>query len=150
METLKLLNKKKVKEILNKIKEIYGINELKLDYLFYTNSDGKIFLLSKKFGDFDNKNLNINSIGLYFANLSKGMRLSIEGSQLIGNLASKNVIDINEKQLKSWLRGEDLEINEDCNGFVLIKNGNDFYGSGKIANNKILNFVPKDRRIIAV
>lgn len=150
METLKLLNKKKVKEILNKIKETYGINELKLDYLFYMNPDGKIFLLSKKFHELDNKILNINSIGLYFANLSKEIRLSIEGSQLIGNLASKNVVNINEKQLKNWLFGEDLEINGDFKGFVLIRNGNDFYGSGKALNNKILNFVPKERRIIAV
>ena len=139
METLKALNKKQIKELLSNIEEHYGIKELKLDYIFYQNNKGRIFLLSNKFKEFDHKDLNINSLGLYFANIKdKDVRLSVEGSQLIGDKAKKNVVEINEKELKDWLLGENLE------------NKNDFYGSGRIVDNKLLNFVPKEKRMNAI
>lgn len=150
MQTLKALNKKQVKELLKNIEDHYGIKELKLDYIFFQNSEGKIFLLSNDFKNFDHSNLNINSLGLYFANIKdECIRLSIEGSQLIGDKAKKNVVEINEEELRGWLRGEDLE-NKEGEGFVLIKNKNDFYGSGKISKNKVFNFVPKERRMNAI
>ena len=150
METLKALNKKQIKEILKNIEAQYGIKDLKLDYIFFRNSKGRIFLLSNKFKEFDHSNLNINSLGLYFANVNDNeIRLSIEGSQLIGKKAKKNVVEINEEELKNWLRGEDLE-NKKGESFVLIKNKEDFYGSGKISKGKIFNFVPKERRMNAI
>ncbi len=150
METLKALNKKQVKELLKNIENHYEIKELKLDYIFFQNSEGKIFLLSNDFKNFDHSNLNINSLGLYFANVKdKDIRLSIEGSQLIGNNAKKNIVEINEEELRNWLRGEDLE-DKKGEGFVLIKNKNDFYGSGKISKGKIFNFVPRERRMNAI
>ena len=150
METLKALNKKQIKELLSNIEEHYGIKELKLDYIFYQNNKGRIFLLSNKFKEFDHKDLNINSLGLYFANIKDNdVRLSVEGSQLIGDKAKKNVVEINEKELKDWLLGENLE-NKNGKGFVIIKNKNDFYGSGRIVDNKLLNFVPKEKRMNAI
>lgn len=150
METLKALNKKQIKELLKKIEEHYEVKELKLDYIFYQSNKGKIFLLSNKFKEFDHSSLNINSLGLYFANVKdKEIRLSIEGSQLIGNKAKKNVVEINEEELKDWLLGEDLE-NKKGEGFVLIKNKNDFYGSGKVTKDRLLNFVPKEKRMNAI
>ena len=147
METLKALNKKQIKELLKSIEGHYEIKELKLDYIFYQSNKGKIFLLSNKFKDFDHSNLNINSLGLYFANIKdKEVRLSVEGSQLIGNKAKKNAVEINEEELKDWLLGEDLE-KKKGESFVLIKNKNDFYGSGKITKDSLLNFVPKEKRM---
>ena len=148
METLKALNKKQIKEILKNIKEQYGIKNLKLDFIFYKNTKGRIFLLSNEFKNFDHSEVNINSLGMYFANLrSKDVRLSIEGSQLVGPLSKKNIIEIDDSNLRKWLRGEDLLIKKELDGYVLIKNKNDFFGSGKLANNKLLNFIPKERRI---
>ncbi len=147
METLKALNKKHIKELLKNIEEHYGIKELKLDYIFYQSNKGKVFLLSNKFKELNHENLNINSLGLYFANIKdREIRLSVEGSQLIGNKAKKNVVEINEEELKNWLTGEDLEMKKG-EGFVLIKNKDDFYGSGKITKDRVLNFVPKEKRM---
>ena len=147
MDKLKPLNKKEVKEILNKLKEQFGTEDLKLDYIFFINSEDKIFLLSNKFKEFDNK-VNINSLGIYFATLKeKEIRLSIEGSQIVGKKAKKNIIEIDNDDLRKWTRGEDLDYNENEKGFVLIKNKKDFYGCGRIVKDKIFNYVPKDRRM---
>lgn len=145
---IKFLNSKEIKKILNWLKEKYEIKDLELDYVFLENKKEKIFLISKKLRDLDFKNLRINSIGLYFAKREKnGFRLSIEGSQLIGKVAKKNVVEIDEEKLRQWVRGNDLDMKIDSNDYVIIKNNNDFYGVGKYKNNKILNFTPKNRRV---
>jgi len=91
--------------------------------------------------------LRINSLGLYFGKIEKdGLRLSIEGSQLIGNKSKKNVIKLDDNQVKEWMAGEVLEI-KDYKGFVIIKHKNDFLGCGKAKEDRILNFVPKTRRL---
>ncbi|MBI4140217.1 hypothetical protein HY485_00100, partial [Candidatus Woesearchaeota archaeon] len=99
----------------------------------------------------DFSKLRINSIGLYFAEFRNNeLRLSIEGSQIIGPKATKNVVELNNDELKQWLRGEDLEKECDENGFVIIKHGNDYLGCGKIKEGKVLNFVPKARRLMNI
>ena len=140
------MNKKKIKEILNNLNKQYGFNG-KLDYAFFMNSRGRVFLLSKKFKDLDVSSMNINSLGLYFGTIKGSeIRLSVEGSQLIGKNSEENVVSLNNEELKEWLRGEDLE-DIKGKGFVLVKNKKDYFGSGRVVNNKLLNFIPKERRI---
>ena len=143
----KVLNSKEIKVILNWLKEQYGINELKIDNVFLKSTKDKIYLSTKKIAELDAKNLRINLIGMYFAKEDNGVRLSIEGSQIIGPKATKNIVELNEEQIKQWMRGEGIEIKGDFKGFVIIKHNNDFYGVGNYKEGKILNYVPKDRRI---
>ena len=92
--------------------------------------------------------MRINSIGMYFCEIDKlGIRLSIEGSQIVGPLASKNIAEISEEQAKQWLKGEDLEVEGNYSGFVIIKHNDDFLGAGKYKDGRILNYVSKSRRI---
>lgn len=144
----KVLNTREVKRILNWLKEHYGIKELKIDKAFLKSTKDRIYLISKKLSELDPKNLRINIIGLYFAKLEKNeIRLSIEGSQIIGPKATKNVIEVDEEQIKAWIRGGDISYEAGAEGFVLIKYKNDFFGVGKYKEGKILNYVPKERRI---
>jgi len=144
----RILNSKEIKKILNWLKEHYGVKELKIDKAFLQNTKDKIYLISKKISEFEDKNLRINLIGMYFAKEEKkGIRLSIEGSQIIGPEATKNVVELNENQLSEWLNGRDVELTSDVEGFVIIKHGNDFFGVGNYKEGKILNYVPKERRI---
>jgi|SRR3989338_379916 len=147
MPELKFLNSKETKEILKLIEEQWGA-KLKLDYTFAKNNKHRVFIINKDVSKIDFSKLRINSIGMYFCDLENGIRLSIEGSQIIGPEATKNVAEINEEQTKKWMKGEDLEIDDKNNysGFVIIKNKNDFLGTGKIKENKILNYVSKSRR----
>src|SRR3989338_7405418 len=83
-----------------------------------------------------------------FLENNKGIRLSIEGSQIIGSKAAKNIIELNEGETKLWFKGVDLEKDcKDCSGFVILKHKGDFLGTGKCTNNKILNYVGKTRRV---
>ncbi len=141
---LKFLNKKEIKSILNKIKDRYGIKNLDLDYVFLKSKKGKVFIISKDVIRIDITKLKIDTIGMYFCKVEDdGIRLSIEGSQLIGKYARKNILKLNEKELEMWLSGEELDREGD--GYYLIK-GKDFVGSGKIVNRKLYNYVPKYRR----
>ena len=92
---LKILNNKEKKKVIDVIKEQYNINKLDLDYIFLKNNDNKVFILSKDFSKINIDNIRVNSFGLYFAKIHpNGVRLSIEGSQLIGEYANKNILDI--------------------------------------------------------
>ncbi|MDP6642150.1 MAG: hypothetical protein QGF74_02105 [Candidatus Nanoarchaeia archaeon] len=145
---LKILNNKEKKKVIDVIKEQYNINKLDLDYIFLKNNDNKVFILSKDFSKINIDNIRVNSFGLYFAKIHpNGVRLSIEGSQLIGEYANKNILDINKKEVNLWVRGNDILTNEKLDGFVIIKSKNDYFGSGYYKEGKIQNMISKDRRI---
>ena len=139
---LKILNSKEIKSLLAQIEEQF---EAKLDknYVFLNNND-RIYIVTKKISKIDFSKLRMNSLGMYIGTIEKdGFRPSIEGSQLIGKTAKKNIVKVNPI---NWLQGKQIDI-EHANSYVLIKYENDFLGSGKIKNNILLNYVPKERRL---
>jgi len=150
MQELKILNSKEIKEIYGLIEKQWGA-KIKLDYGFLKNQKNRIFVISKDISAIDTSKLRLNSVGMYFCEFdSLGIRLSIEGSQIIGPTATKNIVELNEEETKRWFKGEDIEKDcKDCRGFVIMKRDNDFLGSGKYTNKKILNYVSKTRRVSA-
>lgn len=94
------------------------------------------------------------SAGIYFATLESNeknaIRLSIEGSQMIGAKATKNVVEIDGTLAEKWLKGEDISIPPNFEGYVIVKDKskNDFLGCGLAKNGKLVNFFPKARRIV--
>lgn len=148
MPELKILNNKEVKEILKLIEQQWCA-KLKLDYGFLKNNKNRVFIISKDISKIDVSKLRINSVGMYFCEIDRqGIRLSIEGSQIVGQKAEKNVVELNEEETKKWFRGEDLEREcKDCGGFVILKNNDGFFGTGKYKYGKILNYVGKGRRV---
>lgn len=148
MPQLKILNSKEIKQILKLIENQWNA-KLKLDHAFLKNNKNRVFIVNKDISKIDLSKLRINSIGMYFCETRNNeIRLSIEGSQLVGPKSSKNIIEIDEEQTKQWLKGEDLEIKENNHsGFLIIKHNNYFLGTGRFKNNKILNYVSKSRRI---
>ena len=148
MQNLKILNKKEIKNILELIKNQWGC-DVELDYAFLINQKNKIFLANKEIFDIDLKRIRINSIGIYFGEHlnEKELRLSIEGSQLIGPKATRNVVELDDSEMKNWLKGEDLEKETNEKGFVILKHNDDYLGTGKAKENRILNYVPKTRRL---
>ena len=145
---LKFLNSKETKEIKRKLEAQFEFSEL--NYAFLQNQDNKIFIVNRDVDRVDWKTLYINSIGAYLGeDHGADIRLSIEGSQLIGSSAKKNVIELDKSQAREWLKGYDLEYPGSTKGFVIIKCGNDFLGSAKHKDSKLINYVPKERRIRA-
>lgn len=148
MLELKILNSREIKEICRMIESQWGA-KIKLDYGFLRNNKGRVFIVSKDISKIGLSKLRLNSIGMYFCEVDdKGIRLGIEGSQIIGANATKNIIELDEEDAKKWFKGEDLEKEcRECNGFVILKNKNDFLGTGKYSNGKIRNYVGKSRRV---
>ena len=149
MNKLSILNSRKTKEIINYIKKQWGAT-LKKDFVFLENSKGRIFAAHEKFGELTLERLRIQSVGIYFAERSgDNLRLSIEGSQIIGPLATENILEVSDEEARQWMGGKDLPKQLDVTGFIIIKNGTDFLGTGTYSRTKeaILNFVPKIRRM---
>lgn len=145
---LKILNSKEIKKLLNNIKNQFNTVELNLNYVFVINSENKIFIINKKIQEIDLNKLKINNIGLYFAKIEEdGIRLTIEGSEIISKFSPQNIIDITKEEAKSWFYGNDLSYNGNLKSYAILKHKEDTLGCGKIKNNRILNFIDKGRRI---
>jgi len=143
---LHILNSKEKKNLSKLIKKQFGCDFI-FDYEVFINTKNKIFILNKDVSKIDLDELRINSLGLYFGELNRSeLRLSIEGSQLIGTLAKKNVLTLNFEEARKWMKGEDFSVDSNLEGFVIVKNKDDFLGCGRIVNKKLLNYVPKERR----
>ncbi|MBT7903277.1 hypothetical protein HN587_05420 [Candidatus Woesearchaeota archaeon] len=124
------------------------------------NSKNKLFLISRGFDVLSDEMsfFRLEKMGLYFATLDRNeIRLSMEGSQIIGSIATKNILELSEAQVKEWILGFDLsfdDLSEDAisnySGYVIVKYKTDFLCVGKFSNKdkkSFLNFVPKSRRI---
>lgn len=162
MNNIKILNSRETKHLLEKLEEQFGCNISKdeLDYAFLINKDNRIYIITKDVSRLDISELKIDAQGLYFGELYKdNIRLSIEGAQMIGPLANKNLVDLSYDQMIDWIKGNDLSFDENPGeGFVIVRYFNnktdkfDYLGCGKFDHKKssLTNYVSKSRRLIVV
>ena len=148
-KSLKAITSKDKKQVLQMIKNQWGA-DFREELAFFRSEKQKIYVVHKDIAKIDISDARINTVGLYFAEHKNGeLRLSIEGSQLIGPIAEKNVVELSGEETIAWLRGDDLSKEGNWSGFVIIRHNCDFMGCGKCtADKRILNFVPKARRLI--
>lgn len=147
MQNLKILNSREIRNIYKALKERFGF-EKKPEHAFLISNKNRIYIINKDFSKIDIAKLRVNSVGMYFGEVRLNeIRLSIEGAQMIGGDCSKNVLELNEKEAKEWLKGIDIDKEVADKGFVIIKCGDDFLGCGKAVNGRVLNYVPKNRRL---
>lgn len=157
MQKLEVLNTREKKKIIDDLKEQYGFTG-QIDGSLLTNKEQKIFLITpdiSKISRDQDKELRLDAAGLYIGKIEvNGIRLSMEGSQLIGSHASRHVLIIDEEHLEPWVKGEDFELSENEqkktgneDGFFIIKFGNDYIGCGQIKNNNLRSLVSKERRL---
>lgn len=157
----KILNSKEKKELLEKLKQHYGIDvdKKKLDYTFIVNKDNRIYIVSNDIQKIISENIKIDNIGLYFGEQYKDkIRLSIEGAQIVGKEATKNIYDLNYDQMISWIKGNDIAFEDTGDDFIILRYKNpktlkyDIFGCGKYnrQTGKLMNYVSKSRRLIVV
>lgn len=149
MQKLKILNSKEKKEMMSLLENAWGFSGV-LPYVFFQSEKGKLYLVNDDFSRLHVEKLRVNSLGMYFGELKDGsFRLSIEGSQIIGKHCSRNVVLLDNEQMYAWMHGETVVVAASVPDgvFVLVQHGEDFLGCGKYRDGKILNFVPKERRI---
>ncbi|MCF7872254.1 hypothetical protein K9L97_04435 [Candidatus Woesearchaeota archaeon] len=147
---LRVLNGKEIKDIRKFLFDQFGFDEL-LDLVFLRSNKDKVYVINREVEFVNIRDFWIDSAGLYFGKIQPdGFRLSVEGTQLIGNFCKKNVVEVSLEQKHAWLKGFEFEVDIKDDIFVLLKSGDDFLGCAKVKNEKVLNSLPKSRRLHVV
>lgn len=154
-ENMKILTEKEKKEIEKKLEEQFGIK--KIQGIILQRGTERFFLYNGELSADQISQLEqtipVERAGVYFAKIfddksgKQQIRLSIEGSQLLGNQATKNIFELDKKQTQEWMLGRELLIKTGKKDLFLMKHNNDFLGTGKASEEKISSFVPKNRRL---
>jgi len=148
----KKMSENEKKELERIVEKNYGAKIDLSNFDYYINNRNEIYIVSKSI---DERLISIASyVGMYFGRLKRNekIQLSVEGSQIVGKQANKNIAIVDDENLSRYIEGLECKwselINCETNNFVLIKNGNDFFGSGILREDKIESLVPKARRIM--
>lgn len=137
------------KQILKEINEQFGITEL--PYLFIQSGKEKIRAFSGSLSKEEILEIarltRIEGVGIYFFKREiTGIRPSFEGVQLLKNQITKNILDIDDEQALSWIKGNDLGMKTPAGVYIMRNNGL-LLGCGKSNGEVIFNYVPKERRL---
>lgn len=136
------------RRIIEQLKEQFGIEEL--PYLLIEAGKERIRAYSGSLSKDEMLKLGqiarIELIGSYIIRKEHDLRLSFDALHLLKDQVKKNIVEINDDEYFSWIRGYDLE-KQAPHGTVCIKYKGDFIGCGKSTGEKIINHVPKERRL---
>ncbi len=142
------LNAKELKVFRALLKEQFGYNE-EFPYTVFMHGEAKYSISPRDVEYVLDKRLRIERVGIYIGQVAHGeLRLSIEGSQLIGPHATKHVLTLNTAQRDEWMLGHDVELKGDYEqAFYIVTCAEDFLGCGKYKNGTLQNYVPKERYV---
>jgi len=145
--SLRVLNKNR---ILEKLKKQFGITEI--PGLLLQKGKERIFLYQGSLSERGiieiEKTLPVERVGIYFGKeINDEMRLSIDGVHLLKDQITKNTFELNEEQMDEWMHGSELQIKSGKKGFLVMKYKDELLGMGKASEEKISNFIPKNRRL---
>jgi NOL1/NOP2/fmu family ribosome biogenesis protein len=143
---LKFIKSSEKRKLLTELETHFGIT--KLPYLLIEAGKEKIRAfsghLSKEEISQLNSTINLEFIGLYLIKKETPIRISFDAPHLLN--PKKNILSVDSEQAKLWLQGSDLEIKKPRGTYIISHNDN-LIGLGKSNSEKILNHVPKDRRL---
>lgn len=158
MSQMKILNSKEVKHILGLLYDQFGYDE-KPAYCFLLNRKNKIYVVSRDVGKLELEKFRVDTLGMYFGTLYPDhVRLSVEGSQIVGPYADKMKLQLRHDVLADYLKGMDLTdaVDNDTGlqqgEYYIVEHQNldgdsDFLGCVKVSGDKLLNFISKARRL---
>ena len=153
MSKVELLNSTKKKKIMQMLEKEYGISNL--NYLIVQTGKGKYRIysggLSRDELNMLAKTIHIEIIGAKICKVEEDkIRLDFDIINLpeIKKQINKNIIEIPDKDIANWMKGDNLNIKTDLtSSYLIIKNNNDLLGTGQNAKVLIKNYVPKERRV---
>lgn len=147
---MRIINNKEKTKIEKKLQEQFGIK--KIPGILIKRGEERIFLFQ---GDFSEnqireleRDISIERIGVYFGKEQNNkIRLSIEGVYILKNQITKNIFELTDEKAEEWMLGQELPIKTNSRDFLVMKNKDYFLGCGKASEEKIGNFIPKNRRL---
>lgn len=155
MQRLNFLNSKAKREIVDSLKKSYGFEGEIPGHLMISGKD-KIFLLGENnlVRQGLDQQLRVDRAGLKIGTQTLGgIRLNIEGSQIIGPHAKKNILEIIPQHFENLVKGQDLLLEDselkqaNDNGLYILKSGSDFIGTGIVKDGKLWNQLSKNRKV---
>src|SRR3989344_4652383 len=137
------------KEIIRRL-EHYGIEKVPFLLIRYGKDKirGYSGALSKEEIFEINRLTKKDLIGIYLFNDERDeIRLSLDALHLFKDQITKSILDLNDEQAKAWFMGEELPSElwkNEKTGFKVIRNRGDFIGCGKLVENRLINYLPKE------
>ena len=148
MQKFTVLNTREIQQIKELLVGQFGC-ALPGEYVYLKSEKDKIMIIAKDLARINFSDLKIDKIGLYFGEMKKNqIRLSKEGAQILAREAGrkklKNVVELNQEEVKEYFSGKDLEFNLGPeNRLVLLQYRQEIMGCAQYKEGKILNFLPK-------
>lgn len=153
-KTMKVMDKGEAEKLERIIEDNYGARIGLKEFFLLESFEDKIWLASKEISSFDTSRLTVNSIGLNFGKIKRNgkINLTIEGAQIVGKVANKNLVLLGPEEARRFMQGSDVKPEEKINcephNFCIVKSGEDVLGSGLMTEEGIKNLLPKSRRIL--
>lgn len=89
---------------------------------------------------------NVELFGLYLLKQEGSLRISLDGCKVLENQIDKGVLELDEEQFNLWMNGDSLDLKIE-RGIYIVKFSGDFLGCGISDGQKLINYVPRERRV---
>jgi NOL1/NOP2/fmu family ribosome biogenesis protein len=148
---MRLLTSAERRYLIKRLVDQHGIEDAFDDLVLIRAGQGRIRTATKEAYEVACRLRRTQQVGLYVAKIVKGdVILSIEGSQLLGNMITKNMVELSEKEAEEWMRAAPIQRPERIEGKYVVARCGDFYlGSGRVSRDgRIYPQVAKWRRVM--
>ncbi len=151
MRNLKPLNARERKHVLAILERQFGFSHA-FPYLLFINTKRRIYIINREIDRLELDQLRVDTYGLYFGELfDDAIRLSVEGSQIVGKHATRHIVDLDRSQFEAWMKRFNIPLSKDPGeGFLLVRHNTDFVGCGKFVQGSLHNYLPKSRALSTV
>lgn len=128
------------------LRQQFGIPKLP-GYRFLKSGRKRIRLISEEAFKLLSSLPYTGTTGLYVGEYSpNAFRLSMDGAQLLGPHATKQIVHLTDNQARAWLQGELINYEDEQRGYVIVVHNTTIIGCGSLSRGKLRSFVPKIRR----
>ncbi|MGC9310512.1 MAG: methyltransferase RsmF C-terminal domain-like protein [Candidatus Aenigmatarchaeota archaeon] len=129
----------------------FGISREVFRNYTFRESGEKVYIMSPDIANKDVGGLRIRGAGIVFGRFFKNedkFKPTTNILQIFGKFATKNVVELTDKEKGQYLRGFDIEREMDAeNGYVIVKHGQDVLGCGLYVSGSLKNQIPKAKRL---
>lgn len=141
-----IINEEWESHVWNLLFSQFGISKLK-GVRFLQSGKKRIRLISETASSLLTDVPYTGSTGLYVGEYSpRAVRLTMDGAMLLGQYATKQIIQLTAEQAKEWMQGESINYENKQRGYVIVYYKEDILGCGSLSQGLLHSFVPKKRR----
>lgn len=123
------------------MKERFGIEENNLQGLEFREVSGDIWLTSEEETSLEAETQGIRAVRV----MDIGLKPTTYILQLLGDKISRKIVNVDEKEFKTLLKGDMIERSMDEKGYVAIKFNGKVFGCGFYMDELVSSRIPEGR-----